>query len=87
MSEIIYLVMLSKIQILAYFKIALFSTADVKFMKKLTDKTCKEKETITLECKATNPHKHPHKWLLNGQPINADSPKYVRNSVLCLFCY
>ncbi|CAL1540886.1 unnamed protein product, partial [Lymnaea stagnalis] len=54
----------------------LFVSPDVKFMKKLADKTCKEKETISLECKATNPHKHPFQWLLNGQPIKTDSPKY-----------
>ncbi|XP_005113601.1 immunoglobulin superfamily member 22, partial [Aplysia californica] len=45
-------------------------------MKKLADKKCKEKETITLDAKATNPHKLPFKWLKDGQPINTDLPKY-----------
>ncbi|XP_059156398.1 twitchin-like isoform X4 [Physella acuta] len=54
----------------------LFVSPDVKFMKKLTDRNCKEKETISLECKATNPHKHPFKWLKDGEPLNTDLPKY-----------
>ena len=44
-------------------------TADVKFIKKLVDKKCKEKEQIVLDVKATNPHKHPIKWLKDGKPI------------------
>ncbi|XP_055900297.1 twitchin-like isoform X6 [Biomphalaria glabrata] len=58
----------------------LFVSPDVKFMKKLVDKTCKEKETIALECKATNPHKHPFQWLKNGVPIKTDLPKYESNN-------
>ena len=52
--------------------------ADVKFIKKLADKKCKEKDQIVLDVKATNPHKHPIKWFKDGKPI----PDSIRYSVL-----
>ncbi|XP_071104533.1 twitchin-like isoform X3 [Haliotis cracherodii] len=50
----------------------LFVSPDVRFMKKLENKTVKEGENLVLECKAANPHKHPVKWFKNGQPIGDD---------------
>ncbi|XP_076471204.1 twitchin-like [Babylonia areolata] len=47
----------------------LYVSPDVKFIKKLANKKCKEKEQIVLDAKAANPHKHPVKWLKDGKPI------------------
>ena len=44
-------------------------------MKRLSDKKCKEKETIVLDGKATNPHKHPFKWLKDGKEIDTSGVK------------
>ncbi|XP_041366543.1 twitchin-like isoform X3 [Gigantopelta aegis] len=50
----------------------LYVSPDVKFIKKLEPKTVKEGDNLTLECKATNAHKHPSKWFKNGQPFEPD---------------
>ncbi|KAK3703484.1 hypothetical protein RRG08_024788 [Elysia crispata] len=54
----------------------LFVSPDVKFMKRLSDKKCKEKETVVLDGKATNPHKHPYKWLKDGKELDTGGAKY-----------
>ena len=48
--------------------------ADIKFFKKLENKKERETGTLVLECKASNPHNQPVKWLKDGQPINRDDP-------------
>ncbi|XP_069132542.1 twitchin-like isoform X10 [Argopecten irradians] len=53
----------------------LFIEPDIKFFKKLEDKKEKEKGTLVLECKASNPHNQPVQWLLNGKPIDKDDPR------------
>lgn len=58
----------------ASFKFCVFVTADIKFFKKLENKRERETGTLVLECKASNPHNQPVKWLKDGQPINKDDP-------------
>ncbi|XP_071120619.1 twitchin-like isoform X18 [Mytilus edulis] len=53
----------------------LFVEPDVKFFKKLENKREREKGTLVLECKASNPHNQPVKWLKDGEPINKDDPR------------
>ncbi|KAL3842488.1 hypothetical protein ACJMK2_020494, partial [Sinanodonta woodiana] len=53
----------------------LFVEPDIKFFKKLEDKNEREKGTLMLECKASNPHSQPVKWLKDGQPINKDDQR------------
>ncbi|XP_070200689.1 twitchin-like isoform X4 [Littorina saxatilis] len=47
----------------------LYVEPDVKFIKKLSDKKIKEGEQVVLDVKATNPHKHPVKWMMDGKPL------------------
>ncbi|XP_021346443.1 twitchin-like isoform X8 [Mizuhopecten yessoensis] len=53
----------------------LFIEPDIKFFKKLEDKKEKEKGTLILECKASNPHNQPVQWLLNGKPVDKDDSR------------
>ena len=46
-------------------------------MKRLVDKSVKEKDNFTLEAKATNPHKLPFKWLKDGEVLNTDLLRYA----------
>lgn len=49
-------------------------SADIKFFKKLENQKGKEKGTLQLDCKASNPNNAPVKWLQNGKPISKDDP-------------
>lgn len=51
-----------------------YLTADIKFFKKLENKRERETGTLVLECKASNPHNQPVKWLKDGFAINKDDP-------------
>ena len=48
--------------------------ADIKFFKKLENKKEREKGTLQLDCKASNPNNAPVKWFRNGEPISSDDP-------------
>jgi len=48
--------------------------ADIKFFKKLENKTEREKGTLQLDCKASNPNNAPTTWLKDGKPIDKDDP-------------
>lgn len=52
----------------------IFFSADIKFFKKLENQKGKEKGTLQLDCKASNPNNAPVKWLQNGKPIDKDDP-------------
>ncbi|KAL8579176.1 hypothetical protein ACOMHN_010760 [Nucella lapillus] len=47
----------------------LYVEPDVRFIKKLSDKKCKEADQVVMDVKATNPHKLPVKWLKDGEPV------------------
>jgi hypothetical protein len=51
-----------------------YLAADIKFFKKLENKRERETGTLVLECKASNPHNQPVKWLRDGFAINKDDP-------------
>ncbi|XP_061166987.1 twitchin-like isoform X9 [Saccostrea echinata] len=53
----------------------LFVEPDIKFFKKLENKKERETGTLVLECKASNPHNQPVKWLKDGFPINKDDSR------------
>jgi hypothetical protein len=53
-------------------KLFLSISADIKFFKKLENKKEKEKGTLMLDCKASNPNNAPVKWLKDGKPIDKD---------------
>ena len=61
-------------------------SADIKFFKKLENKTERETGTLQLDCKASNPHSAPVTWLKDGKPINKDDP-YVVLSVYALVVF
>ena len=51
-----------------------FIPAEIKFFKKLENKKEREKGTLMLDCKASNPNNAPAKWFKDGNPITTDDP-------------
>ncbi|KAH3877136.1 hypothetical protein DPMN_000993, partial [Dreissena polymorpha] len=53
----------------------LFIEPEIKFFKKLEDKTEKEKGTLALDCKASNPNNAPVTWFKDGKPLENDDTR------------